>query len=228
MNNRALLFRNNFLKAFEASPFSSLRALSLSSGISASRAQKIASGDFDNSEVGPGIFLIEKICEQLGCTPNDLLGYQSHEPTKNKMHRTGEPSIEKLVTCHVRSSGHISGFSEYLNFCQIYDEPKDGAIKLVSNGQLSLATRVTEETNIGFLQGSFFKFSEETRDQVYQGQRLAWEKGMGLDAVFLNHDIPEKGKRARFDFLRAAFRVRMADSSEKLLVYCTMVEQTIS
>lgn len=225
MNSRSLAFRNNFINEFEKSEFTSLRGLSLAAGVSASRAQKIVSGDFDGSPVGPGIFQVDSFCQQLGCTPNDLLGYASTVDNQDPLTRGGEPTIERLVSCYVSSGGHINGFSEYLNFCQIYNEPEDHMINLYSNGPLSLASRASGSTDLHFLQSSFFGFSAETRSQIFHGQRTAWERGMGIEATYLNHNMPEQGRRARFDFLRAAFRVTMADKTEKLLVYCTLIDQ---
>ncbi len=228
MNTRALAFRNNFLNAFRRSKFSSLRSLSLAAGISASRAQKIASGDFDNSINGPGIFLVDSICKQLNCTPNDLLGYETQSQENGPSVRSGEPTIERLISGYVFSGGHINGFMAYSNYCQIYDEPKNGAISLVSNGSLSLASRASGVTDVDFLQKSFFDFPEETRRKIFEGQRHAWENGIGIEVVHLDHNMPTKGRRARFDFFRAAFRIRMADDTDKLLVYCAIVEQQLA
>lgn len=224
MSSIQLCFRNNFLRWYEKSGFQSLRAFSLASEVSHARAQKIAAGEFDTSPVGPGIFTVDRMCRTLGCTPNDLLGYETETVSPASHARKGEPSVEKLVQCYVRSAGHINGFSEYLHFCQIYGEPKDGQINLRLSGQLSLASRVAETTDIGYLQAQFFEFDEDHRRSVYEGQRRAWDRGIGLEAEFLNHDMKDRGRRARFDYLRAAFRVVMADGSEALLVYCALVD----
>ena len=224
MSTVQLCFRNNFLKRFQQSGFSSYRHLSLASEVSHARAQKIANGLFDNSDVGPGLFVVDRMCRAMGCTPNDLLGYETGEAQPDQESRSGYPTIERLVRCYVRSAGHISAFTDYLHFCQIYDEPTDGEIYLRMSGKLSLASRVVGTTDTKFLQEQFFKFDEQHRRSVYEGQRRAWEKGMGLDAQFINHDMKERGKRARFDYLRAAFRIHMADGSEALLVYCALVD----
>ncbi|GGX63024.1 hypothetical protein GCM10007385_35190 [Tateyamaria omphalii] len=161
----------------------------------------------------------------MGCTPNDLLGYSTPSSSAPTAERIGEPTVEKLVQCYVRSAGHISGFSDYLHYCQIYDEPKDERIFLKVSGRLALASRAANTTDVGYLQDQFFKFDAETRRAIYDGQRTAWENGFGVEAVFLNHPMPERGKRAKFDFLRAAFKTTMADNSKGLVVWCTVVDQ---
>lgn len=224
MSNVQLCFRNNFLRQFERSDFSSFREFSLASGVSHARAQKIANGEFDHSDIGPGVFVVDRMCRVLDCTPNDLLGYDSTPKQPSAQARNGEPSIKKLVQCYVRSGGHINGFTDYLNFCQIYDEPKDGRIFLRMSGQLSLASRVAGTTDINYLQAQFFEFDEEHQQEVYAGQRAAWENGIGMDAPFLNHRMKERGRQARFDYSRVCFRVTMADGSDALIIYCDLID----
>ena len=227
MPSIGLTFRNNFLKFFEASRYTSFRALSLNSGVSPSRAQKISTGLFDDSSVGPGIFLVDKLCRELNCTPNDLLGYadSGQNSGASEPARTGQPSVEILVQRWVRSGGKVDGFKDFLRYCQIYGEPKDGKIKLLNSGALSLASRAAKTTSVPYLQDQFFKFPANTQSSIYEGQKRAWDRGMGLDAEFVNHQMPEKDRKAKFDFLRAAVRTKMADGSEALVVYCAVIGQ---
>lgn len=224
MNSPALTFRNNFLTRFDASEYSSLRALSLDADASPSRAHKIASGEFDNSQIGPGIFLVDRLARKMGCTPNDLLGYKKPAPAED-LAPAGKPTIERLTKCYVRSCGHINGFTDYLNFCQIYGEPKDNRINLISSGKLSLATIQAGTSDPAYLQEQFFKFPPERQASIYKGQRAAWDAGMGVAVENLDHAMADRGRRARFDFLRAAFRVLMPDGSTALLVYCELIDQ---
>jgi len=82
----SIAFRERFQKAFEASDFDSYRSLSLATGWSESRIQRIISGQFDNSKDGPGFFGISRVCQLLKITPDYLAGIHRWEhanPSQN-------------------------------------------------------------------------------------------------------------------------------------------------
>lgn len=223
MENTQLSFRNNFIEAFENSGFSSFRSLSHASGTSSSRVQKIATGDFDCSNVGPGIFTIDRMCRQMNVTPNDLLGYEDGGRSRRGGVGLASPDIEKLVARYVTSGGKLDAFLEFSRFLQIYAEPKNNRIHLLTSGPLSLASRAAGTSDVEYLQDQFFHFTKETKKAIYAGQRHAWENGVGLEVLRLNHDMPEKNRRAKFSFLRAAFKLRNNDGTECLAVYCELI-----
>lgn len=223
MNSLPLCFRNNFISAYQSSGFRSYRSLSHAAGTSSSRVQKIVRGDFDDSNVGPGIFTIDRMCKQLNVTPNDLLGYQRAANDKGMAIRSGMPSIEKLVSLYSSSRANLASFTEFERFLQVYDEPKDGNIHLVRSGELSLAARAAGTNETDFLQDQYFLFTKETKQAIYTGQRRAWDNGIGLEVLQLDHDMPDQDRRAKFSFMRAAFRLSRPDGEDHLAVYCELV-----
>lgn len=228
MNISAVAFRNNFLRIYQRSGFKSYRSLSKAAGVSQSRVQKIATGEFDESLVGPGIFTVNRIAEALRSSPNELLGIHSDSDIQSFEEQgtpRGVPTIKRLMACYGDSGGAIEGFKKYLNFCQLYAEPRDRKVKLLWSGSLSLAARKLQTNEVSKLQAVYDDGSDETKEMIYAGQRRAWDAGCGVEPCYPNQKIPKLSKHARFGFIRSAFRVRRPDESECLLIYCELIDQ---
>lgn len=223
MNNLQICFRHNFIRSYEDSNFQSYRSLSHAAGTSSSRVQKIVNGHFDDSNVGPGIFTIDRMCRQMRVTPNMLLGYDQKDAPQTSTDRAGMPTIERLTSIYMASNRSLPAFAEFERFLQIYGEPTGDRISLIRSGELSLASRAAGTKDVAFLQNQYFLFANDTKEAIYRGQRHAWDNGIGLEVLKLNHDMPEQGRKAKFNFLRLALRLNQPRGEDVLAVYCELV-----
>lgn len=198
-------FRKNFDRIYRESDFSSYRSLSLDASLSPSRAQKIASGDFDFSKDGPGIFGVARMCRSLGTDPNKMLGFEAL-------------SVDALIRCFVSGQGAIGAFDKYLKHCDIYARPEEESVVVRGAGSETMASQHLPHCTAQTLQKAYSKGTSKTRHDIWKGQLAAWEHKASAFPARISDVV--SGKELFLNFVRAGFRVHMPDASERLLIFC--------
>lgn len=211
-----IAFRGRFLNAFEASPYKSMRQLSIDSGFSESHIHKIFNGQYDNSNTGPGSFGLARAAYQMGKTPNYFLGF---EEVRAPQMAEG-PTISKMFKCYFESGARLEGFGEMIKFCDIFGMPKDGVTYLEKVGPLSLMSRTSKERDPIKLQMEFEKAEPELRKEIFDGQMRAWDAGALAEPFYMDRRMISRPLHVRLPFIRVGCRVSTMAGEEKLLIFC--------
>lgn len=209
MHKLPLAFRKNFKRAFDLSTQESLNSLSRKSGCSPTQAHKIASGDFDNSVHGPGLFAIWRMASQMGVSLNDLA----------PMSESHRPGIQEMMRRYTRPSPSIKDYDDVLEFCDIYKKPIRGRTRLKSMGPKSLLAEKTGLSDASILQIAFDRWPEESRRRVYQRQKRAWDLRAVSEPNHFDERYFSSELRVNVELIWSGFRVS-TDGEDVLLVYC--------
>lgn len=212
-------FRDRFLREYESSDFKSLRQLSIASGFSESHLHKIANGAYDNSVSGPGCFGLARASLTLGTTPDNLLGFKKPAPPELE----GGPSVAKMFRCYFESGGRIEGFSEMINFCDVYGKPSNKRTHLKRVGPLSLLARTARTTDAEALQFEFEKSPPDLQSAIFEGQLRAWNAGALAEPHYMDRRMLSKPLHVRLPFIRVGCRVSTIQGDERLLIYCESI-----
>lgn len=216
----AVSFRNRFSLAVSASPYKSLRSLSLDSGFSVSHLHKIHSGRYDHSVTGPGCFGVARVCDTLGVSPNYLLGFQERPGARLAEGAT----IEQMFERYEQSGGRLEGFSDVISYCDIYTEPKDGKANLEVLGPLSLQAQKAGK-DAATLQREYEASGDEVVRTIYERQRRAWDQGSLVEVAYIDKRLVSRPLHARFAYIFAGFRVCTMAGAERLIVLARKIEQ---
>lgn len=232
-------FRDRFTRAFEASEFTSQRALSIASGWSESRINRIMTGQFDNSKDGPGFFGLIRACEQLGVTPDYLAGiskFGKSDPgaalnavsfleSMSQDHST--PTIKSLIRSYVRSGHRLEAFQKVMPYCDLYaaPDPESHRVKVLQVGEKSLAALRMGEASALVLQEAYNTATPEFREQVYISHKRAWDLGMTVEPDSIDQRMENRPVHVKIDYIRVAMRLSDASGSEYILIYCELIPQ---
>ena len=217
----AVSFRDRFLRAYQSSPFQSIRQLSLASGFSESHLHKIANGAYDHSTSGPGCFGLARVAFTMNTTPDFLLGFRAAPTPK----LAKAPTVSKMFQCYFESGARLEGFEEIMNFCDVYKEPKDQLTHLEKVGPLSLLARESKSTDAELLQREFEAADAGLRSEIFKGQMRAWAAGALAEPYYMDRKMISRARHVRFPFIRAACRVTTLAGEERLLIFCERLEQ---
>ena len=236
-------FRNRFQRAFEASDFTSYRSLSLATGWSESRIQRIISGQFDDSKDGPGFFGISRVCEQLKITPDYLAGiHRWKEPSLDPKPTAADtlnasmflqsinedhqpPSVKQLMRMFARGGARIEAFSNHLDYCDIYDLPDHDKrlIQIRTVGPKSLAALRMGEANPLLLQEAFNAATPELREQIYSHHCRTVESGITIEPDSIDERMSNHPVHVKIDYLRVSMQVTDQDGVESILIFCELI-----
>ena len=239
----SVAFRHRFQKAFEASDFSSYRSLSLATGWSESRIQRIITGQFDDSKDGPGFFGISRVCQHLNITPDYLAGVHRWEFAKEGSQPTAAdtlnasmllqlveekhqpPSVKQLTRTYVRSGGRIEAFSKFLDYCDIYDIPDHGnrLIKIRTVGPKSLAALGMGEANALLLQEAFDAATPELKEHFYDLHCRTIDAGILIGPDTIDEKMTNHPVHVKIDYLRISIKVTDLNGAESILVFCDLI-----
>lgn len=232
-------FRERFTKAFEASDFNSQRALSIASGWSESRINRIVTGQFDNSKDGPGFFGLIRSCEQLGVTPDYLAGINkfNHSEQATALNAAnflqsisqdlGAPSIKSLIRTYVRSGHRLEAFRNFLPHCDVYDVPdqENQRVNILEVGEKSLAALRMGEASALVLQEAYDVAPPAFQKQVYESHLRAYELGMTVEPDAIDQRMENRPVHVKIDYIRVAMRLHDANGTERILIYCELIPQ---
>ena len=232
-------FRERFVRAFEASSFNSQRALSIASGWSESRINRIITGQFDNSKDGPGFFGLIRACEQLGVTPDFLAGINKFQKNDASMalnaasflesvsQDMSTPSIKSLIRTYVRSGHRLEAFRKFKPYCDIYDVPNDTdrKVRVLEVGERSLAALRMGEASELVLQEAYNTASEAFQEQIYLSHRRAFDLGMTVEPDTIDQRMENRPVHVKIDYIRVAMRLHDATGAERILIYCELIPQ---
>jgi hypothetical protein len=242
-NNFSAEFRARFERAYEASDFESYRSLSLASGWSESRIQRIMKGQFDNSKDGPGFFAIARVCQQLKITPDYLAGIhrwkESNTPPKAPPNASlnasqflqvfaeehKPPTIKHLVHTYTRSGARIEAFGKLLDYCDIYDLPdhERGLIQIREVGSKSLSALRMGEANPLLLQEAFNAASDHLRQKVYDHHCRTIDRGVCIEIDSIGEAMSNHPVHVKIDYLRASMTVKDHQGQESILIFCELI-----
>lgn len=236
-------FRKRFSRAYEASNFESYRSLSLASGWSESRIQRIMKGQFDDSKDGPGFFGITRVCHQLKITPDYLAGIHrwreagadqidSKTATLNASqflqviaedHQP--PTVKQLVHAHTRSGARIEAFKSHLDYCDIYDLPNhdEQSINIRAVGAKSLSALRMGEANPLLLQDAVNAASDTLRKRMYDHHMRTLEHGITIEIDSINEAMSNHPIHVKIDYLRVSMRVKDHQGKESILIFCELI-----
>jgi len=239
----SVAFRNRFKKAFEASEFTSYRSLSLATGWSESRIQRIISGQFDDSKDGPGFFGINRVCEQLKITPDYLAGIHRWKDPATESRPTAAdtlnatmflqaiaeehqpPSVKQLVRMHTRAGGRIEAFSNHLDYCDAYNMPdhEKRLVQIRSVGLKSLAALRMGEANPLLLQDAFNVATPELRERIYSLHCRTIDRGITIEPDSIDERMSNHPVHVKIDYLRVSMKVTDQDGTESILIFCELI-----
>lgn len=238
-NQYAVSFRERFQKAYDNSSFTSYRSLSLASGWTASRIHSILTGNFDDSVHGPGFFGVARTCQQLGVTPDYLAGinkWQMSKPSDDlnaltfvsslKQANTA-PSIKELMRLYVRSGKRLEAFTDYIDRCDIYEEPiqENRSVTVRSVGKRSLAALRMGEANPLILQEAYDTASAEFREQIFKSHERALQRGITVEPDAIDQVMSNKPVHVKIDYIRVAMHLSDASGKGCILIYCELIPQ---
>lgn len=238
-NSFAVTFRERLNQAFEASKFSSHRDLSLASGWSETRINRILTGQFDHSKDGPGFFGMVRVCQQLGITTDYLSGIQKWRQSnpgttmdavtflQSVSEEYSPPSLKSLIRAYVRSGKRVEAFAPYLDYCDIYEIPDTSTRKVVvrSVGSKSLAAMRMGEGSPVIMQEAYDRAPIEFQEQIFTAHQRAYEAGMAVEPDAIDQRMENKPIHVKIDFLRLTMRLSDADGKECMLNYCELIPQ---
>lgn len=230
-------FRNRFEAAVGASPFTSQRSLSIASGWSESRINRILTGQFDHSKDGPGFFGLIRVCEQIGVTPDYLAGlnkWHMSRPldgdptiTTSPQRDPGAPNIEEMLRLYVRSGARIEAFKNVLDYCDIYEMPDDTArtVKIRQIGKKSLSALKMGEASHLMLQEAYDMAPPEFQEHIYEAHARAAKIGMAVEADVIDERMENHHVHVKIDYTRVALKLADTSGLNCILVYCQMLPQ---
>lgn len=236
-------FRARFERAYEASEFESYRSLSLASGWSESRIQRIMKGQFDDSKDGPGFFGIARVCQQLKVTPDYLAGIhrwkESTTPpetlTNAALNATQflqvfaeehkPPTVKQLVHSHSRSGARIEAFSKHFAYCDIYDAPDHDRrlVQIREVGSRSLSALRMGEANPLLLQEAFNAASDKLREKVYEHHCRTMERGICIEIDSIDEAMSNHPVHVKIEYLRVSMLVKDHQGRESILIFCELI-----
>lgn len=238
-NQTATDFRKRITRAYENSRFTSLRSLSLACGWSESRVHAIISGNFDNSEAGPGFFGILRLCEALEITPDYLAGISKWSISEgDKAVNTAaflgsiedhhqRPSIKHVVKLFTRSGQRLEGFKSVIEYCDTYAIPNQDTetVEILDVGRLSLSALRMGEANPVILQDAYDNAPKAFQKQIFSSHNRAFNDGMRLEVDAIDQRMQNLPIHVKIDYIRLAMRVSSADGNEFILIYCELLPQ---
>jgi len=205
-------FARRFLEAHKASKFDSLRRLSIDSDCAPSRASKIASGDFDGSKDGPGIFGMWRMAASMETTLDELL------PPARASH--DRPGVTSFFARYRRQGASIQHFEDILEYCDLYLKPSRGKTNLVRVGAKSLLAERTMITDPSILQLEFESWPKDRRTAISEWQSRAWQAGALAEPEYFEGSYASTRRNVQIPVLRAACRLDLGNTKEGLILYC--------
>lgn len=236
-------FRERFERAYKASSFESYRSLSLASGWSESRIQRIMKGQFDNSKDGPGFFGIARVCQQLKITPDYLAGIhrwkecdsQPAASNNAKLNASqflqvfedehSPPTIKQLVHTYSRSGARIEAFGKHLDYFDTYDLPDHNSrlIQIRDVGSKSLSALRMGEANPLLLQEAFNAASDQLREKIYDHHCRTIDQGICIEVDSINEAMSNHPVHVKIDYVRVSMKVKDHQGQESILIFCELI-----
>lgn len=224
-NHVALTFKNRFKLAFDQSGTTSYSELSRLAGLSRPMTQKIISGAFDHSTVGPGVFSIKRLADAMGTTVSFLMGEDLASNTETQEFFNGSTRskgiFEKLMETHWRGAGRYEAFDKLIEDCDVFHLPEPGS-------EIPRIKRVGKRTLFaGRLGGPFLSdaqseinaMSQLTRLDIIKFQNRVVEEGSAIGNTFLDHDMATRPARVRASNSRLGLLVENHQGDRSILLH---------
>lgn len=196
----------------EKAGYQSRRKLARDTNNSPAKIANLERGDFDVAKDGISSNALRRIADALGVTLDTLL------PPKKRLTRHGVTAA--LIMRFLDGNSRIQQFSDLLDFCDVYDEPKDDLTYLYRVGPNSQLAKESTTTDPNLLQIDFESWSLSRRKPVFKRQRRAWDSGFILEAITFQPSYITRPKETHVALTLAAGRVLDFDGTDRLLVCC--------
>ncbi|MEP0155227.1 hypothetical protein [Pseudophaeobacter sp.] len=238
-NDLAITFRERLSQAYEASDFTSHRDLSLASGWSETRINRILTGQFDHSKDGPGFFGLVRVCQKLGITTDYLAGVKKWRQSnpgvtmdavsflQSVSQEYSPPNLKTLIRSYVRSGKRIEAFTPFLDYCDIYEVPDQETrqVTVRSVGAKSLAAMRMGEASAVIMQEAHDQASRSFQEQIFSAHLRAFNAGMTVEPDSIDQRMENKPIHVKIEYIRLTMRLADADGKECMLNYCELIPQ---
>lgn len=206
-------FRGRLAGSLANSKMTSWRQVAKASGCSPSLLHSIARGDYDNSDKGPGIFGTFRAAKALDVSLDDLL------PPKKR------PTVGRFLANYQGLNTPIQSFSNVLEFCDVYGEPRKGLTHIIRLGPRSLLSERSSIHDPALLQLEYERWPAARRRRIFERQKRAWMAGALTELEFFDVRFEESETEVRVSFILSACRVLDFDGEQRLLVFCEPLAQ---
>jgi hypothetical protein len=228
-NTTALRFHERFKAAFGQSGFNSYSELSRAAGMSRPVTQKIMSGAFNYSNVGPGVFSIKKLADAMGTSVSFLLGEDLPGDERSQLFFSGagrqKGTLERLMEIHWRGAGRLEAFDQMIEDCDIYAVPSDGAMcpKILRVGKRTLFSGRLGGPFLSDAQTELEAFSDEKKRDVLEFHRRTVREGTAIGNSFLDHNLRTRPARVNASNIRLGLLVEDHRGQSSILVHAAPI-----
>ncbi|MBU3035956.1 hypothetical protein [Tritonibacter mobilis] len=225
----ALRFHERFKSAYEQSGFDSYSELSRAAGMSRPVTQKIMSGAFNHSNVGPGIFSTKRLADAMGTSVGYLLGedLRSDDQSQAFFNGTGRQkgTIEQLMEIHWRGAGRIEAFDKMLEDCDVYSAPteEDTTPQIQRVGKRTLFAGRLGGPFVRDAQTELNAFSAEKKADVLEFQRRVVRDGTAIGNSYLDHNLKTRPARVSASNIRLGLLVEDHKGQRSVLIHAAPI-----
>lgn len=209
----------NFLRFYEASGIKSLRQVAILSNCSPSQVRNIASGAYDGSDVGPGVFQLSRLASTLGVTVGDLI-------SRTEL-KTANRDVKDFFSRYQGRGTPIDNFSDLLPFCDVYNKPTGGRAIMERLGDRSFLVERTGITDVALHQHEYDRWPKARRKRIFSRQLRAWRLGALIEPASFDDRFATIDLEVSTSFLLAACHITDWDGAQRLLVCCEAVSEEV-
>jgi len=194
----------------------SRRALARASGTSPAKIDNLENVTYTNLKHGPCLYSVHRAAQVLNRSMSDLV------PTSVK------PDVMAFLRCHPgqdEPDTPISVFAEFLDFCDVYSEPKKGNTFLKRAGSESFLVKKSGLTDPVLINSEFSSWSKSRRKKVFNRQHRAWCQVKLSELDFFTEESNVLNKRYTAEFMLGACRARDFDGEPVLVILCELVSE---
>lgn len=242
-------FRQRFRAVIAKSEYrDSYRRLALDAGLSESRISNILNDQsLDTSTNGPGIFLMRRVADCLGCSLDFLVGRENtpfpqggvakidtpearllralKEAQQEIFAESDAPTAKTFNGRYVNGGGQLSAIFDLLEYVDLYDWPPQGGkitVRRVGSKSLSALTMGAPEAEI--LQGAIDAVSStDLHQKLLADFSAAHHNGKYGSIEELDLTMPNKPLRVRLIYSRELYSMKDENGKNVIVNFCQRI-----